>query len=418
VRSLRTLTVGGTGSRAAWNLADQALSSLSTATDFGRFSVAFAVFSFTLGLSRTVANTPFVIRSTSQEPATARIEGARAAGLAGAFGLATLLLTAPVVLVWGGQYRSVVLAMAVLLPGLFVQDVWRSTLLARGRPAAATVNDLVWVALQVVALAACLAADRTSPPVLIFAWALPGWVAAAVGVWQWGVVPRFAAASSYLRSHLDISRFLVAEYLAVLGSTQLAWLLVAALGSPQDVGALRGALTLLGPLNILGMGVYTFALAEVLRRPGMSTRDLLRLCAALSAGLGLADLAWGGTLLALPDSWGRALLGQTWSLASATLLPLTVFTAAVAMSTGPVLALRSRADTRSSFLVYLVFGPLLLVLCVLGELRFGVRGAAWGYAVAAVATAPLWWWQVRRVLSASPPAESRPSATGEPHQAT
>ena len=165
MRSLRTLTVGGTGSRAAWNLADQALSSLSnaglsilvakvsTATDFGRFSVAFAVFSFTLGLSRTVANTPFVIRSTSQEPATARIEGARAAGLAGAFGLATLLLTAPVVLVWGGQYRSVVLAMAVLLPGLFVQDVWRSTLLARGRPAAATVNDLVWVALQVVALA-------------------------------------------------------------------------------------------------------------------------------------------------------------------------------------------------------------------------------------------------------------------------
>ena len=72
------------------------------------------------------------------------------------------------------------------------------------------------------------------------------------------VRPVVRSATRFARKTADLSRYLVAEWVTVLGAAQIALLLVATIGSAVDVGSLRGAQTLLGPLNILGIGAFGF----------------------------------------------------------------------------------------------------------------------------------------------------------------
>lgn len=393
---------------ASWIIGDQALSSLSNAAlsiliarvadaeGYGNFAIAFTIYTFLIGISQAVANKPYLMRSAAQPKDVAQAEARGSTGAALLFGLLCAVAVVPVALFLADGTREAVVVMAVLLPGLFVQEAWRAVFVARQRPQAATLNDGVWALLQFASLAVAIALGATEPVSLIAVWALSGWCAALLAVRQGRVHPSPAGGIGYVRRHADISRFLVAEWVTVVGAGQIALLLVGALGSATDVGALRGAQTILGPLNILSMAAMTFAIPEFVRRPWLTRRGL-RLCAiALSAGTALVSLAWGGTLLLLSASGGTALLGATWPAARETLLPMTLWISGLSLSAGPLAVLRARGDARSSFVVNAVLGPLVLAGAIGGFLSGGAPGTAWGMAMAAAVTTPLWWIRMER----------------------
>ncbi len=210
---------------------------------------------------------------------------------------------------------------AALFPLVFVQEAWRGVLVGRGRPRSAAFNDGVRAALQIGAMMAVIALGRTATDRLLSAWGLAGGVAACLGAIQIGGAPSPTAGLRFARRHLDISRFLVAEWVLVLGAAQVGLLAVAWLGTPADVGSLRGAQTLLGPMNILGLGVFSFLLTELVRRPDLTAAKLRTGGGGVRRRARRDGRSRGACcLLALPDAVGVTLLGETWSGARDTVL--------------------------------------------------------------------------------------------------
>lgn len=399
---------GSGGRRALWTMVDQGLSSLSTAVmsiavakvssgdDFGRFSLAFVVYTFLIGIARALASTPFIIHHGGEGGDDLQDSGARAAGLAIVLGLVGGGVVIVVAGLFGGQYRAPMIAMSIFMMALLLQDTWRMLLISVGRPAAATLQDSVVIVLQICTFAGCVVTGHTLATHMILAWAVPTALASVFGIFQWGKIPVWNAWREFLTVHWLSSRFMLLEYLAVQGASQLAWLLIPVLGDAKDVAALRGGMTLLGTLNIVGNSVYMFALAETVRRGETRRGPLMKMGMVVTGSIGIITAVVGGTLVLLPESVGYLLLGETWKLAAVTMLPLTLYMIGVSFSTGPQAVMRAIADTRSTFRVNLLLGPALLVCVCLGQYLGKAEGAAWGFAAATVLTAPLWWLMAAR----------------------
>lgn len=395
--------------RAGWNLTDQVISSGTNAvlaflvaravsvTDFGGFALAFTVFSVVTGLSRALSTMPLSIRfTTSDAPefdrATAAAVGT-AITLGGIAGLACLVAG----LVLDGAAGTALLVLAILLPGLLMQDAWRLVFFAEGRPAAAALNDAFWAVTQLLAVGGFLLAGRSTIAPMLFAWGGAAAAAAALGKRQSGVWPQPRKAWVWLRSHHDLTRYLLAEYVTVQGAQQAALLVMASIGSLSVIGALRGAQVILGPTTILAVGMNAFALPEMSRRRATMTERGWNLgAAALSAFVALAGIGWGLIFLLLPDTIGVELLGDTWAGTQDVLLATIVGQAGAALGVGPATALYAMDRAGSTLRIHASFAPLMFTLGIAGVSYAGAPGAAWGMAAAFWLVVPPWWITMRR----------------------
>ncbi len=396
--------------RASWSFADQALSSLSNAAlslliakatsveGYGYFAVAFTIYTFLLGVSRGMANQPYLMRLAGVDHDQANVGARASTGLALMLGVLCTVVLVPAALFFGGIAGVAVATMALALPGLLVQDVWRSVFIARQRPRSAVANDALFAVIQFTGLVVAVAAGVSEPVPLIMIWTLAGWVAAGAAICQGGGLPSVGDGVDFARRNRDLSRYLVAEWLTVLGAAQVALLLVGALGSAADVGSLRAAWTLLGPLTILVVGTFSFLVPELVRHPRLPGRSLRRVAVAVSGVLVVVTLAWGLAMLRLPEDAGRAVLGDVWPGARMTLLSMTLWMVGAALSTGPITVIRACGYARPSFTVNVLIGVLLLICTPAGFLLAGAPGAAAGFAVANLAPAPLFWVQMELVL--------------------
>lgn len=395
--------------RAGWNLVDQVLSSATNAllsfliarsvseSDFGGFSVAFTIFSVFIGISRAVSGSPLTVRFTGRDQD--EFKTATAAGVGAAFVLGVIgglgCLGAGALL--GGSVGMALLALGVVLPGLLVQDVWRLVFFAEARPKAAVVNDGVWAVLQIGAVFALVVLGLDAVGALTLAWGLSACAAAALGIRQSGVRPRPSQAVSWLRTHRDLTQYLLLEYVTLQGGQQLAMLMIASIGSLSAVGALRGAQVLLGPTTILAVGMYSFALPEFSRRRDeLTARGWIGGALGLSAFVTSLGAVWGAIFLFLPDAVGKGLLGDTWPATEAILVASIVQQAGAAISIGPATMLYAMDRAKVTLAIHAVLAPLLLVGGVVGVILGGAQGAAWGFAVAFWAVVPAWWIRLRR----------------------
>jgi hypothetical protein len=282
-----------------------------------------------------------------------------------------------------------------VLPLVLLQDGWRGALIGAGRPAAAALNDSIWTVSQFAAVGWLLATGWTSASALVLTWGLTGGLAAVFGIVQTGAVPRLQDTRRWLITHWNQSRFFLAEWVLVLGAAQTSLLLVAASGSVRDIGALRAAQVLLGPLNLVAGSAFDFLISELARRSNMRPRELLRAAVLTSGTLGLLCLSWGAVLLALPSSIGHQLLGDTWPLTRDVLPASILWACAIVLSTGPAVVLRVLGRARVSFEINAMTVPLLIVLGLVGLHLGGAAGAAAGFALANWLTAPVWWIRLR-----------------------
>jgi O-antigen/teichoic acid export membrane protein len=399
-------------SRVGWNIADQALSSLTNAAlsvliarsvdahSFGAFAVCFTAYSLVIGVNRAFISDPLTVRfsdATRESFGAARGHALAAAVAVGAGASAILLVGA---VTQSGDLRDALVVVALTMPGLTVQDALRLSFITEGRPRAAALNDFLWGALQIGGVGVLLLADVSSVAVFVFVWGAAAGVAALYGIVRTRALPAVRGTRRWVSQQLDLSGFFVAEYTAATGSFQAAFLLVGAIGEVADVGSLRGAQVLLGPLNVAFYGFTFFATPELVRRKALPRRTHVASAFALSGSLLTLTLVWGTLLLQLPDGAGRELLGDAWDGARSAVPAMTAWSAGIAATVGPVCVLRAFGAAREIFRLSLLLGVLLLSLGVIGATQGGADGAALGFAIAQWLVFPLAWARMLHVIGA------------------
>jgi hypothetical protein len=389
----------------AASILDQAASSLtnilvlviaarvSTAAGFAAFSMVYLVFTVLLGLNMAYVGQAVVLER-GDAPALGTVCRSAVTFTACAAGIAGALLAAGGLLAQG-RAGGAFAALGLVLPLVLVQDGLRYAFSALRRPQRALAADALRLLCVVPAL--LLQPRHASPARLVAVWGVSALPALLLGLVL--LRPFVAGAELRLRGYLRRGhlgmRFAV-EFAVGNASSQLAVLGLGLLGSPLAVGALRGATTLFGPLNVLFNSVNAFG-PPLLRRLGgrPATVRAAGVLGGLLAGVGAC---WAAVLYALPDPAGRHLLGATWTSASA-LLPATGGQYAVmGLGTCALVTLRVLSP-RATLGVQVVFSLLAVVLMAGGYRLDGAVGAAWGLAAGSALKAAAAWQRVLRPAS-------------------
>lgn len=374
---------------------------LSSASGFADFSMVYVAFSVLLGLNMAYVGQSVVLEKGEGLGTVCRsavaFTGAASAAAGAALVVAGLALP--------GATGRAVLALGTVLPLVLVQDGLRYCFSALRTPQRALAAD----ALRLVCVVAALSVqpEGASAGRLVLVWGLSALPALALGLFL--LRPYVRASRADLRPYLrrgHLGQRFVVEFAVGNGSSQLAVLGLGVFASPLAVGALRGASTLFGPLNVLFNSAGVFA-PPVLGRLG-GKRATVRATALLGLVLAAVGAGWATALALLPDRLGRELLGDTWSAASA-LLPATGAQYAVmGLGTCALLTLRVLAP-KATLSLQVVFSLLAVGLLLGGYALWGVAGAAWGLAAGSAAKAGAGWLRVARLPTPAPAPSLAPA---------
>lgn len=415
--------LAGPAGRASWGLADQALSSLSnlavgvlvarsgSVADFGVYALAFGGYTIALNVSRAVATEPLSVRhSGDRSPAWERAVRASTATALFA-GLMGMVVGLAIALFPGVPSKGVLLAFALTLPGLLLQDAWRWAFFVVGEGQKAFLNDLIWLLGMGAIFGGLYLTDSATAFTLTLGWGLGAVIAAAAGRFQAGVAPRRQLIKEWLLTHRDLTPKYVGEMLAVSGTIQVYMLGITVAAGLVATAGIRGAQVLLGPVNVLNQGIRMIAVPEAARALKHSYRRLWLVGLAISLGVGSGALAWGAVFLLLPEAVGNYLLGPgVWAQARTVLVPVILLQALGASNAGAFAILRALTAATRGLRVRLISSIILITTGVGGAFLEGPKGAAWGLAVASFCTLLLWWHEAHRAIAAhraNPPATSQ-----------
>lgn len=391
--------------RGVWGLASQGTNALgnmlaavfvasnNSSENFGAWAVGYAVVLTALPIARSVGATPMLLTSHKHQQTTEA--GAVSSGFW--FGVATAVGMAAVALAIDGPLRSVLLAFAVALPFFLLQDTLRYVFISRQRPSRTALMDSTWLFIQSFGFVGLHVLDLANAPAATLVWAGSALLSCfwASGSGAASVDPRTAL--NYMRRNRWASSRLFPDSLLNGLSTNVTPVLLAAVGGLSGTAALRAGQTLFGPLNIFIAGLSPILTVEAVRslRRGASQWRLVRLW---SAGIAAVGALCGVAVLALPDSIGGKLLGDSWELVPIVALPLAI----QAVLRGPFvcgpLVLRARHLLNEALALRAVNSIVSLIVPPIGIFVDGARGAAWGIAIAAIlnGTASMaWLWGTR-----------------------
>ncbi len=376
---------------------------LSTAAGFADFSMVYVAFSVLLGLNMAYVGQTVVLEK-AEERLGAVCRSALAFTAAASSAAGGVLAVVGLVLPGGGGWAF--LALGLVLPLVLLQDGLRYCFSALRRPERALAADALRLTCVVAAL--LVQPEGAAPGRLVLVWGVSAVPALVLGLLLLRPYVRGARADlrPYLRrGHLG-QRFVV-EFAVGNGSSQLAVLGLGVFATPLAVGALRGATTLFGPLNVLFNSANAFGPPVVGRLRGK--RGVVRATVLLGLVLAAVGAGWGAVLYLLPERLGRELLGDSWAAASA-LLPATGAQYAVmGLGTCALLTLRVLAP-KATLSLQVVFSLLSVGLLLGGYAVWGVAGAAWGLAAGSALKAAAGWIRVTRLV----PAPTTPAAAPLP----
>jgi O-antigen/teichoic acid export membrane protein len=393
--------------RIRWGLADQALSSLTNfvlgivvaravgLTDFGAFGLAFTGYLIATGVSRAVNGQPILIRYSGVPTEVWRRAAAAVSGTALVIGLASSLIALAIAFAGDGALRAAFLALALVLPGLIVQDAWRFAFFAHGRGRDAFLNDLVWAVTQLSAFVLAIAVGQGTVFWAVIAWGGSATLAAFIGAAQVRVLPRPTLARSWTIEHRDLLPAYVGETAAYILSGQLVLYAIGLVAGLAVVGAVRATQILLGPLNVVVQGLYLVAVPEAVRVLRRSTRRFVEICLGAGLALGAVSLAWTLFLVFLPESIGEALLGDVWGPAHSVLLVMGLAYTAVNLAAGASIGLRALAAAPRTFKAAAATSVAGFSGAVAGASVAGLEGTAMGFFVTQSIGIVIWWWEFR-----------------------
>jgi O-antigen/teichoic acid export membrane protein len=360
-----------------------------SARDFGFFSVALVLYVLALALGRACSGEPLVVRHSSESYGDRDSIGA-AAGTSVIVGVVVGVLLVMIGVARGGEQGAVLIALGVGMPFLLLQDAYRFAFFAAGRPDAAVINDSLWLFGQIPLL--LVAVRGGSPALFVTAWVAGAVCACLGGAVQTMVVPELFRSRAWLRRNRDLIPSYAATFLFGAGTGQLTALTFAVTASVSEVGAYRGAWTLIGPLGVVLNGVAAVSTADVARTIRDRPDALPRLVDQIARLLFVVALGFAVLLmLALPRGLGQALLGATWRGASGAVAPLALGHVALALALAPAIALQ--AAERASQVMRIRVGTSVAVIAtgMLAGAVWGPSGTAFAFAAVTAFTVPIFW---------------------------
>jgi O-antigen/teichoic acid export membrane protein len=399
--------------RVSWNLVDQGLSAASnfalaiivarsvSATEFGAFSIAFLVYGIAVAATKSMVGQPLQMKFSGVDGNVQRRAVSSAFGFVVPLGLCFGAIAAATGLWLPGAVAPSLIALAVVLPGLLLQDSCRMAFFAVGKPSLAALIDLVWGVGQIAILGAMLLLGRDDAWLLILGWGCAAAISAVVGLLLLRARPALGSALGWFRDQRQLIRYLFPEYLLGLGAAQFGMLLVGVVATADAVGSIRAAQVLLGPLGIVGTAAFQFAVPEMAARPTMSSRHRTMFGLGVSAALGMITTVYCTVLLLMPDSFGTAMFGASWAGASAVLLAMCLSSLASSLANGPAGVLYALGRAQWTFRINVVKGPIALVALLAGAAVWGASGAAWAFFLIELAVLPAWLLTFRKAIRTS-----------------
>jgi O-antigen/teichoic acid export membrane protein len=387
-----------------WTTLDQALSSITnfaitvlaarvlTPVEFGAFGLAFSIALFALGLGRALVTEPLLSRPTLAQGGTRKATYGAVTGSALAFAVVCGVASFATGVVLGSVSGRALLGLALILPGLLLQDAWRYCFISQGNAKAAVVNDSVWVLAQLLAVAATVAWNGDTSQTLLMAWGGPGLLAGILGCLQARAVPELKAARKWVAGQRDLGARYVVEFATTSGASHLTLIGLGAIAGLPALGAIRAGQTFFGPLFVLFGGIYLAVVPEAARHrnePARMRQSMARISVFIAAGI----LLWTLVGVALPDATGRQLFGETWPSAHDILLPLGLALTAGGLGAGPFAGLRALAAARESLRARLLGLPGSVGAPLVGAAFAGAPGFAIGLTAATAANSVITWWQ-------------------------
>lgn len=372
-------------------------------SEFGYFSVAYLVYTLILAATQAFISQSLVIGEEAGGAPGGRAALRTAAGI----GVLSGVLLAAGTFVWipAASWWAFA-ALAAGFPALLCQDVLRTLAARAKRPQLAGMGDAVWLGLFAFGAAALRWIDWVNAGSIMLCWVLAG---AVSGVIPWlGFRNDLVRESGTLlrRGHLG-SRFLL-EHVITQGLNQLSIIALTFIAGPGATGSLRGIATLFGPIGVVISAIPVLAVPAL---RSMTERSRAAAFGALCVLLAITSLAVAALLMALPESLGEALLGDTWAGAKRLALPVGSQFAAIGVGTVAFTALRISMPTQTLRL-RLIASVVFVAGFWTGFHVDGVRGAAWGLCFGSSFQAGLFWVFLtlsRRRPSASP-SDAVPSA--------
>lgn len=397
--------------KAGWAITDQGMYALSNLVvsiilarlldreRFGAYATAFLIFSIAVAVERAIVGQPLQIKLSGSTDEVFR------SALRGAMGTAVLIgLVGSAVCLTVWQVGQDVLgpsmvALALTMPILLLHDAGRMACYARTDAKGAALLDLSWNLLLAVALAALILTSTASLFSLTLAWGGSAAVGVLIAWRRLGVMATPFGALRWLRDQSDLWAYLLGEYVIGLGAAQLAILLAGALTTATEVGFLRGAQVILGPLGILATAAFQFAIPEISKRAHLSARYRARMATLLSGALCAVVPVYVGILVLVPDDYGQRVFGETWVGARHVLVPMAIAAFFSTLGSGPAVILYSLGKARLTFWLHAAKAPMLLAGIVVGSVKFGALGAAWTLAITEALMLPAWIAAMMRVLA-------------------
>jgi O-antigen/teichoic acid export membrane protein len=398
--------------RASWNLVDQMLSAVTNVAlavlivqaggkkAWDSFSVAFLLFAIMIGIERALVGQPLGIRHSADTGAQRRRTASRALGVTVGITVPAAVAMLGAGLVMGGRLGTTLVATAVVLPFLILQDTCRQAFFAWGQASKAAFTDALWAVVQFSAMGLLMAAHSATAPRLVLAWGGGAAVCVVVAMVQLRAVPDPRATLGWVREHRDMVGYFVGEYMLTTGAFNGGYLTVGAIVGEHAVGSIRAVQVLLGPLQIVSSAALSFGLPELSRRAEHLTRGARRKIAyATSGGMVVLSVTYLGVLHLLPDAFGRLLFRDAWAEARPVLLPLGLAMVASTATLGPAVIIYALGLAKRTFRLITIEAPLVFTFMIGGTLLFGVQGAAWGQFADQAIILFLWFTTLRAVLA-------------------
>lgn len=396
-----------------WATLDQAVSSATNFSvtvlaarelsrrDFGAFGLAFTLSIVVIGVVRASTTEPLLSRP---ELATGPAQRSTFGAIAGAVVLLAVVVSA-ILLTISAIFQGVVgrslLALAIVLPGLCLQDAWRYCFISQGRAVSAVLNDTVWLLAQTGALIGLFSADQVSMSTILLAWGLAGGVAGIFGMAQAGVAPRSRAGREWLFAQRSLGGRYCVEFLIASAANQLTLVSLGTMAGLSALGAVRGAQAFFGPMVVIFSGVF-LAVVPMASRIRADPKRLRRIVVVISGVVCICAIGWTLIGLGLPSSIGRQLFGDTWAPTRAVVLPTGLALFAGGIASGPIIGLRSLVAAQASLRARLLGVPLLVLGPTVGAALADAKGYSYGVAGATFASAAIFWWQFTRASAHGP----------------
>lgn len=356
-------------------------------TQFGQFSIVFAIWLIALGFNRALIVQPHIVRAAGLQAADADRNVARAAFLVlvtGGLGGGMVILTSIALRANDSALWAGLAVFALFLPVLLIQDFVRLEAISRRRGSVAAISDASFAITLAVGFPLALSAGLTVGSSLLV-WGLGALVGALIGLALLGIRPRpLSIRAMDLRQVGRVGGWFALSTVLFSVGTQVTIVVMAASLGSAAVGGLRSAQSLFFPIALLAMAAEMSLLPAASRSVHDGRASLAGVLRRWGSGLLLVALVWSSIVVIGSELALGAVFGASFERFGDLLLP-TALSVIVGVVAGVMaVGLRALQDGRR-LLMAQVYGTgsrviLVLVAVGLGDLRW----AAWTLALASL----------------------------------